>query len=114
MHNLIFVTTLIAYFRNNPSRTCWLFFTIIVGCLPMLLRYIVFLCVPTVTPFIVSDLIFLGILFNVSTVMSISAVKELTTIRGVFLGWAVFTSIMLLCLYVVSMLSGANALLLTV
>ena len=107
-HFIKFIDMLPYQFKTKMAY--WFLFTLLFGLLPILLRLFVFAISGSgiVQPLMLSEVIFLGLMFNVSAVVNISFVTDNPKIAGSSTCLAIILSMILIVLYVVDLIVPVN------
>ena len=97
------------YTLSTVKLNLWLVFTLLFGLLPILLRLLAFSVNPTVTPVILSDFIFLGLMFNATAVINVAAEENATKFFWLVVVWVGIFSAILACIYTLNLFIQASA-----
>ena len=98
------------YINAHKKRLHWLYFTLFIGALPLLIRFIVWLSVSDVPmlPIVVGDVVFLAIMLNVAALYNITVTENVPDVQVSTIAAALIRIVILVALYTAALFPGIN------
>ena len=94
------------YINAHKKRLHWIYFTMLIGALPLLIRLVVWLSVAdsSIAPIVVGDVVFWGIMLNVAALYNISTAENMPDLQVSVTAAALVRLSLLVAIYTVALL----------
>jgi hypothetical protein len=98
------------YIDAHKIRHHWIHFTLFIGALPLLIRFVVWLSVSGVamSPFVIGDVVFWAIMLNVASLYNVSIVENVPDVQVGTLAAALTRTAILAAIYAAALFPGTS------
>ena len=98
------------YLNAHKKRLHWIYFTMLIGALPLLIRLVVWLSVAdsSIEPIVVGDVVFWGVMLNVAALYNISTAENMPDLQVSVTAAALVRLSLLVAIYTAALFPGIS------